>query len=306
MNNGITVEHLTKKYNDHVAVNDISFNLEAGEIFGFLGPNGAGKTTTIKMLIGMITPSEGVMSVMGINPMTHAEDVHKIAGVLTEHAGMYNELTGLENLMYYGGLYGINKTESKTRALELLEKIDLIDAKDKKLGAYSTGMRQRLSLARALMHRPKLLFLDEPTSGLDPESSKKVNQIIIDLAKNGTTIFLCTHQLRYAEEVCTRYGLINNGKLFANGTLDELRLSVKETFKVTIKSDMTPVNVKYERVDHKTYQLEVTSEDEVAKVVTDLVKNGGNVYGVNVSKLNLEEIYFALTHQNAKGADVDA
>ena len=297
MNHAIEVNNITKFFGSQRAVSGVDFKLERGEVFGFLGPNGAGKTTTIKMLIGMTKPSEGSMSVLGINPTENAEEIHKIAGVLTEHAQMYNDLTGLENLIYYGQLFGMDKATSKERAITLLEKINLADAMDKKLSAYSTGMRQRLSLTRALMHKPKLLFLDEPTSGLDPESSKQVNALIKELASQGTTIFLCTHQLRYAQEVCTSYGLINKGIMFAQGTLDELRKQVGESYKLRVKADITPVNHEYKRIDGRTFELDVTTEKEVAQVVADIVMNGGSVFEVVTEQLSLEEIYFELTHR---------
>ena len=295
MNHAIEVNNITKLFGLQRAVSGVDFKLEKGEVFGFLGPNGAGKTTTIKMLIGMTKPSEGSMSVLAINPTENAEEIHKIAGVLTEHAQMYNDLTGLENLIYYGELYGMDKLEAEEKALELLEIIDLTDAKDKELSAYSTGMRQRLSLSRALMHNPQLLFLDEPTSGLDPESSKQVNALIKELANRGTTIFLCTHQLRYAEEVCTSYGLINKGVMFAKGTLDELRTQVGECYKLRIESDLAPVGKKSKLLRAGVFELDVTTNEEVAQVVKDIVVAGGNVYGVATEKLSLEEIYFALT-----------
>jgi len=306
MENAIVVTNLSKEFDEHKAVDQVSFTLSEGEIFGFLGPNGAGKTTTIKLLNGMVTPTYGSMSVFGVDPTAQPEQIHQVAGVLTEHAQMYNDLTGLENLMFYGAIFGLGKEESEIRALELLEKLDLTYAKDRVLSGYSTGMRQRLSLARALIHKPKLLFLDEPTSGLDPESSKTVNQLIKDLAKeHGTTIFLCTHQLRYAQEVCTSYGLIDKGVMFAQGTLNELRAKVFSGYKLTIKADKAPVGVDFKMKSEGVFEMEVEKEQEIAQIVADIVNAGGNVFHVSTEQLSLEEIYFALTrrqggHQNGK------
>lgn len=296
MNHAIQVTNLSKEFGTQKAVSNINFNLKEGEIFGFLGPNGAGKTTTIKLLNGMVTPTYGAMSIFGIDPTEKPEAIHQIAGVMTEHAQMYNELTGLENLIFYGEIFGLSKSTSEKRALELLEKLSLTDAKDKKLNAYSTGMRQRLSIARALIHAPKILFLDEPTSGLDPESSKTVNELIKDLAnKQKTTIFLCTHQLRYAEEVCTSYGLIDKGIMFAHGTIDELREKVFSGYKLTLEADMKPIYANYQIINENTYEMEVDSKSEVAQIVADIVGAGGRVFGVMTKQLSLEEIYFALT-----------
>ena len=204
----ILLQNLSKTYaGGKQALDHVSLELGHGEVFGFLGPNGAGKTTTVKLLNGMLLPSEGNCRVLGIDPAKEPEKVHAFSGIVTEHAQMYDQMTGLENLIFYGNIFGISSGEAKKRAEKLLEQLELANAKDKKLSAYSTGMRQRLSLARALIHRPKILFLDEPTSGLDPESAQNVNQMLRTLAsEQGMTLFLCTHQLRYAQEICTRYG----------------------------------------------------------------------------------------------------
>lgn len=210
----ITVEALSKTFSGGpVAVDGIRFSLNQGEIFGFLGPNGAGKTTTVKLLCGMLTPSGGKCQVLGIDPVQNPEQLHKKVGVVTEHAQMYDHMTALENLQFYGTLFGMSRLECADRAKLLLHRLELADVMDRKLATYSTGMRQRLSLARALLHRPQILFLDEPTSGLDPESAQNVNSLIQEQAAEGITVFLCTHQLRYAQEICTIY--YSTGKMDA-------------------------------------------------------------------------------------------
>ena len=308
----VEMNHLSKIYTGgKTAVADMSLMLEQGEVFGFLGPNGAGKTTTVKVLNGMLQSSEGKCMVFGEDPAREPEKVHAVSGVMTEHAQMYNHLTGLQNLIFYGAMFGIGEEESRKRARELLKQLELADAAGQKLSAYSTGMRQRLSIARALIHRPKILFLDEPTSGLDPESAYNVNQMILALAKEqGMTVFLCTHQLRYAQEICTRYGLIDEGKLLTVGTLEELRDGVSSGMSVQIRADRVPdaledalrkraVSDRCRNTEQtagiREFTFEAASEEEIPHIVSQIVESGGKVYHVSASRPSLEDIYFALT-----------
>ncbi|WP_312280674.1 ABC transporter ATP-binding protein [Oscillibacter sp.] len=302
----IIADGLTKIYSGgKKALDNVSFELEQGEVFGFLGPNGAGKTTSVKLLNGMISPSEGSCHVFGIDSLTSPEKVHTISGVVTEHAQMYGNLTGQENLMFYGTLFGLSKEESRKRALALLERLELTTAKDKKLTTYSTGMRQRLSLARAMIHTPKILFLDEPTSGLDPESAQSVNSMIKELAsEKGTTVFLCTHQLRYAQEVCSSYGLIDDGALLAVGSLDALRSRVFSGLNVHIKSNCFPEKIAFMKIDGQWAEINVQTEEEIPPIVKSIVDAGGNIYSVTANKLSLEEIYFSLIEKREEQKEV--
>ncbi|MCL2880045.1 MAG: ABC transporter ATP-binding protein [Treponema sp.] len=296
----IIAEQITKVYpGGKRALNAVDFSIEEGEVFGFLGPNGAGKTTTVKLLNGMLRMTGGSCRVLGIDPFSSPEKAHAAAGVVTEYAQMYNNLTGLQNLLFFGAVFGLDAAESKRRALELLERLELTGAKDRKLAAYSTGMRQRLSLARAMLHRPRVLFLDEPTSGLDPESALSVNNLIKSLARDrGTTVFLCTHQLRYAEEICTSYGLISEGSMLAAGDLDELRSQVFSgmTVKLKIKNEELRIdNGKWKAHNEGEYlAVDVDSEDEIPLLVKQIVDGGGKVYHVSARRMSLEDIYFAL------------
>jgi ABC-2 type transport system ATP-binding protein len=304
--NAVTADNLTKIYpNGKKAVDDISFTLEQGEVFGFLGPNGAGKTTVVKLLNGMLSPTEGICKVLDIDPQTDPVQIHQFSGVLTEHAQMYDNMTGLQNLVFFGSIFGLNTTDSNSRALDLLEKFELTDAKDRKLETYSTGMRQRLSLARAMIHRPKILFLDEPTSGLDPESILSVNNIIKSLAENeGATIFLCTHQLRYAQEICSSYGLIANGSLLASGNLEDLRAMVFPGLTVSVKTDLFPNDIASTKIGEKDYEVRVRSEEEIPHIVRRIVEKGGSIYNVTARRISLEEIYFSLFEKTRGGKGV--
>lgn len=298
----ITLENLCKTYpGGKQAVREVSLSLAPGEVFGFLGPNGAGKTTTVKMLNGMLTPTAGACRVLGFDPACQPEKVHAAAGVVTEHAQMYDNLTGEENLLFYGSVFSLSPKDARERAASLLKQLNLEDAKDRKLSTYSTGMRQRLSLARALIHRPKILFLDEPTSGLDPESALNVNRLIKTLAQQeGITVFLCTHQLRYAQEICSRYGLIEDGCLLAEGTLPSLRSRVPGGTVVCVEGRNLPLDLR--PAASGTYEIPVKSKNDIPGIVRNLVGAGSEIYGVSLKEPSLEDIYFALT---AKGTEAE-
>lgn len=298
----ITLENLCKTYpGGKQAVREVSLSLAPGEVFGFLGPNGAGKTTTVKMLNGMLTPTAGACRVLGFDPARQPEKVHAAAGVVTEHAQMYDNLTGEENLLFYGSVFSLSPKDARARAVSLLKQLNLEDAKDRKLSTYSTGMRQRLSLARALIHRPKILFLDEPTSGLDPESALNVNRLIKTLAQQeGITVFLCTHQLRYAQEICSRYGLIEDGHLLAEGTLPALRSRVPSGTVVCVEGRNLPLDLR--PTASGTYEIPVKGKEDIPGIVRNLVSTGSEIYGVSLKESSLEDIYFALT---AKGTEAE-
>lgn len=299
----LVANRLTKIYSQgKKAVDSMSFSIGKGEVFGFLGPNGAGKTTAVKLFNGMLSPTEGESRVFGIDPGAAPEKLHSISGVVTEHARMYGNMTGMQNLVFFGNLFGLGASESENRAENLLERLSLMDARDRKLSAYSTGMRQRLSLARAMMHRPQILFLDEPTSGLDPESAQGVNNMIKSLARDdGTTIFLCTHQLRYAQEICTTYGLIDEGSLLASGNMQQLRARVFDGMNVLIKADSVPAEIGCTQLGTGKYSIQVQSKDEIPHIVRRIVESGGNIYSVSADRMSLEEIYFALLDRKAGG-----
>ena len=293
----VAIQKLSKTYpGGKEALKQLSMSLSTGEVFGFLGPNGAGKTTTVKLLTGVLSPSGGLCEIMGVNPNIQPEKVHLLSGIVTEHAQMYDNLTGIENLMFYATAFGLKQKEGKQRGESLLKELELTEAKDRKLATYSTGMRQRLSLARALLPRPKVLFLDEPTSGLDPESAQNVNQIIHNLAcKEGITVFLCTHQLRYAQEICTRYGMIDQGTLLASGTIDELRARVFTSKSLRICASAVPDKLNFVKCGANEFETQIQDKKEIPDLIRKIVDAGEDIYSVNLAEPSLEDIYFALT-----------
>jgi len=216
----IEVEHLTRRYGQVQAVNDISFSVNAGEIFGLLGHNGAGKTTTIRVLTGRTRPTSGRAVVAGCDVETERDKLKPRINLVFEDPNLYERFSGRENLKLFANLYGA----PSGRPDELLEMVSLGDGADRKVKTYSTGMKQRLLIARALINDPKVLFLDEPTRGLDPSSARDVRNILAQLSREGTTIFLTTHYMEEADELCDRVAFLSAGEIVAIGTPRELKL----------------------------------------------------------------------------------
>jgi ABC-2 type transport system ATP-binding protein len=219
----ITTTNLTKCFGKLKAVDCLTMEIEAGELFGFLGPNGAGKTTTINMLTGLIRPTAGMATICGYDIQTQALQAKAITGLIPDTPHLYETLTGRQFVRFIADLYEISPQRSEKRMAELLEMFDLVDAADELIKSYSYGMQKKILLTAVLVHEPRVLFLDEPTSGLDPKSARTVKEILRVLCDRGCTVFMTTHILEIAERVCDRIGIINNGKLVAVGTMDELR-----------------------------------------------------------------------------------
>jgi ABC-2 type transport system ATP-binding protein len=219
----IRAQGLTKRFGKFSAVSDVSFEVGAGEVFGFLGPNGAGKTTTIRMLTGLVRPSSGSAVVAGYDVAAEPREVKRRVGYLAETPYLYGKLSGREFLAFMGGLYEVPPALARSRAERLLSLFELADKADDLAESYSHGMRQKLALAGAMLHEPPVLFLDEPTSGLDPRSARLVKDLLVALVERGHTVFLSTHVLEIAEHLCHRVGIIDHGQVVATGTLDELR-----------------------------------------------------------------------------------
>ena len=210
----IEVDHLTRKFGEFVAVDDVSFSVAAGEIFGWLGPNGAGKTTTIRMLLGLIKPTSGRMSVLGYDPDLQTKLMQAEVGYMSQQFTLYNKLTARENIRFYGRVYGLSPRELNQRQDELLQMAGLSGRANVITGSLSGGWKQRLALGCAIVHRPRVVFLDEPTAGVDPISRREFWELIYDMAKQGVTILVTTHYMDEAE-LCQRVGFISQGKLVA-------------------------------------------------------------------------------------------
>jgi len=213
----VVVSHLTKRFGDFTAVNDISFTVHRGEIFGFLGPNGSGKTTTIRILLGLMHPTSGEASVMGFDVVHHPHDIARTVGYMSQKFSLYPDLSVDENLRFYGRTYGLSARTLSQRIDEVLALIELSDHRERLTANLPGGWKQRLALGSALLHRPAILFLDEPTAGVDPVSRRTFWKLLYDLAQNQTTIFVTTHYMDEAEQ-CHRLAFIHNGNLLADGS----------------------------------------------------------------------------------------
>jgi len=303
----IEVTNLERSFGANRAVDGITFQVEPGEVFGLLGPNGAGKTTTVRLLNGILPPSGGTMRVFGLDPATEGESVRKQTGVLTETPSHYERLTARENLEFFGTLAEIPEQALGSRVLKILSFFELESRANDKVETYSKGMKQRLALARALIHEPPLLFLDEPTSGLDPEAAQQVNDLIAGLSRRSRqTVVLATHNLLDAQRLCDRVAILNKGRILAMGSLKEL---ARKLWPVTWV-DITLFNgasaesaaagiqsvrgVRQVTAENESLAIQVEADDVIPQVVSALARENIPILKVNPRDYTLEDIYFAL------------
>ncbi|MGN0477905.1 MAG: ABC transporter ATP-binding protein [Hominenteromicrobium sp.] len=300
----IQAANLTKKYGQVVALSGLDLEVETGSIMGYLGPNGSGKTTTVKLLTGLIQPSLGDSTVLGLSSSRESAKIHALTGVMTETAACYGHLSAMENLRFFGALFGLQDAQVRARATHLLKKLDLWSVRDRKAGTYSTGMLQRLSLARALLHSPQVLFLDEPTSGLDPESAAIVNQMIGDMARDeGTTVLLCTHQLRYADELCSSFAILDQGILRASGSLEALSSSAGISSTASLRVADDAVMPEGFVRNGGRWEKEIKADDDMPALIAGLVNSGIPIYEACVRKPTLEDAYFSLVQNPDNGEE---
>lgn len=310
----IQLENLTKKYDDLYAVKNLSLSIKKGEIFGLLGPNGAGKTTTILMILGLSEPTSGKVTVCGIDSTRNPIGVKKRVGYLPDNVGFYGNMTGLENLVYTAELNGIYGEKAKKRAFELLERVDLLEAADKKTGTYSRGMRQRLGLADVLIKNPEVIILDEPTLGIDPEGVRDLLQLIKRLSEEEQiTVLLSSHQLHQVQQICDRVGIFVKGKLLAEGDLDTLakKLFIQDNYVIQVTVDEVtseliktiqsiPSVHKVERFDQR---LEIYCGDDVsAEISKRIVQSGAALLRLN-KKTSVSMKYIIAISKGVKNDD---
>jgi len=304
--NILEVYDLTKVYGDFKAVKGISFAVRQGEVFGLLGPNGAGKTTTINMLTGLARTTSGRVVYSGIDYTHDIKKAQHLMGVVTDESNLYPELTGFENLCFCAALYGMKKKEAGTKAEFLLEQFGLKDAKDKKFAAYSRGMKRRLTIAAGIIHDPPILFLDEPTTGIDVASARQIRNILKDMNKKGTTIFLTTHYIEEAERLCDRVAFIVEGRIIKIDYVDELIHPVKDRniLILTISglsdgieerlSTILP-DFKCKRLSNNDIRIESDHPVRTGHIIRILEEEGIDVIEAKRMRATLEDVFVNIT-----------
>ncbi len=311
--NAIQTNQLTRSFGELKAVDHLTLEVPRGMVFGFLGPNGSGKTTTIRLLLGLLDADQGEAQVFGFNTKTQANEVRVRCGALLEHHGLYERLSAAENLDYYGRIWHMSKEDREQRIRELLEPLDLYKRRDEPIGRWSRGMKQKLAVARTLMHRPELIFLDEPTAGLDPVASAALRDDLATLvAKEGVTIFLTTHNLAEAEKLCTQVAVINHGQLLANGSPSQLRARTSAPrLYITGQGITSQVlddikkNTLVKRVQQQNGRLVVDVNDLTRshEIVKQLVNANVLIDEVHKEKIDLEDVFLQLMEEEKRGEE---
>ncbi|NMB46845.1 MAG: ABC transporter ATP-binding protein [Firmicutes bacterium] len=303
----IQTEGLTKKFDGLTAVNDLNIHVEKGEIYGFLGPNGAGKTTTIMLLLGMERPTAGRIKLFGKDLAENYFEIKRRIGVLSEFQFLYEDMTATEYLRFFADLYEVENPDRKIN--EVLSRIDLVDRQHELLSGYSKGMKQKLSMARALLHDPDLLILDEPQSSLDPYGIREIRDIIMEENMKGKTLFISSHILSEIERTCHRVGIIHHGVLLAEDDMTHLKQQVADEREIVIEleayTDAIGKSLEelefVKSVSNEGLQLTIkTSVDEdhrsdISRVISN---NGGVVLSMVAEEISLEEAFVIITEQN--------
>jgi ABC-2 type transport system ATP-binding protein len=309
----IQAEQLTRRFGSFVAVDGLSFRVDEGEVFGLLGPNGAGKTTTIRLLTCLISPTEGSANVHGFDITKQPAKVRELTGILTENPCLYERLTPYENMDFFAQAYGVSVAADRNeRIRELLQFFDLWDNRGQRVALLSKGMKQKLALARAPVHKPQVLLLDEPTAGLDPESAMEVRTMITRLSnEEGRTILLSTHRLEDAEKLCDRVMIIDKGKRVTDGTPETLRRKLvgQPVIEVTLRNDGSQVADSIRSIPFvkaltmkNPRNLLITVEDPESatpEVVAAIVRSRGEILSVRVLEPSLEDVYLQLIKESA-------
>ncbi len=303
----IRTENLTKEYDGFKAVDNLNLDVKEGEIYGFLGPNGAGKTTTILMLLGILRPTRGRIYLLEEELTKNFLSLKGRIGVVSEKQYLYKEMAAGEYLDFFADLYGVK--DKKKKIDQLLKSVSLLEVKNRKLGAFSRGMQQKLGFARALLHDPELLLLDEPVSGLDPTGIKQVRNLIEKENKKGRTIFISSHLLSEVEKLCREVAIINEGKLLAEDTMENLRRQLSKTVELEVelsqaKEEIMKALSSFDFIQaikqrENLLTLRVKSDQDYRAPISETIsRQGGIVLGIKVKEMSLEEAFITITQKN--------
>jgi ABC-2 type transport system ATP-binding protein len=298
----IEVHEIRKLFGDVQAVKGIDFRVEEGEIFGFLGPNGAGKTTTISIISGLILADSGTVRIGGMDIRRDGSKIRRILGVVPQEIALYDELSGRENLHFWGSLYGLSGRELRAAADRVLELVGLMERGDDPIREYSGGMKRRLNLCVGLIHRPRILLLDEPTLGIDPQARLAILDVIRGEVTGGTTVIYTTHYLEEAENLCDRIAIIDYGEVLASGTLQELNRLAGEEDLVTVTGSFTaekvqPLlqDVKVETLENDAVRFLVSDRSAVGRTLERLLSGGTRIDEISIREPSLESAFIKLT-----------
>ncbi|MBK7763226.1 MAG: ABC transporter ATP-binding protein [Bacteroidetes bacterium] len=308
----IQVHNLCKQYHGHLVLKGIDFTIQKGEFYGLLGPNGAGKTTTISILSNLLQADEGDIQIAGFDLKKQSRACKQSIGVVPQEIALYEELSAWDNLLFWGSLYDVPTKLLKSRINETLELFGLTERKQDKIKTYSGGMKRRVNIASAILHQPKVLFMDEPTVGIDPQSRNLIYEVIEKLHKEGLTFLYTTHYMEEAERFCTKIGVIDDGKIIAEGSLSELKKlgNVSETIEIKFNevSDLALVKLKefWPKGDYSNSQKFLFYSTEVhqdlAKIILKCNDLGLDILHIEIQKVNLESVFLQLTGKQLRDA----
>ena len=303
----IETDKLSKSYDKAAVVKCLDLKVSKGEIFGFLGPNGAGKTTTMKMLLGLVHPTSGTGKVAGFDIVKQVLDVRRSCGVLPDPAGFYDNLTAWQNLKFYGSLYNLSGEDLKNRVDATLDLVGLKDAKEKKIGKFSKGMKQRFGVAQAIVHDPSVLMFDEPTAGIDPQGAEDFRALVRELKARGKTIFLTSHVMPEVEAICDRIGIIVGGEIKICGNVDQLvdqyskrqgyrmKLRVKDIDETAVRNSLGNIASIYSLVRNNGFFLVDAKEDVSEDVARSIIREKGVITELESYRPSLNEIFLEVT-----------
>lgn len=307
----LTINKLTKKFGKFLALDNLDLTIREQEIYGFVGPNGAGKTTTMKICAGLIKADSGEVFIDGIDALKNNKELKKKIGYMPDFFGVYDNLKAIEYMEFYASIYGLNGKEAKTMCMELLELVQLAEHYDDYVDSMSRGMKQRLCLARCLVHNPKLLILDEPASGLDPRARVVMKDILKRLSSEGKTILISSHILPELAQVCTHAGIIESGKLVMSGSIEEITsargnarpivLKMVDNQEITIQViKENPYTRKITILDNTVTLLFSGNEEQEAALLSSIIQSGGVISSFSREESSLESLFLQITHEEEK------